>query len=88
MPLARALSAEGWGLVQPLLTSSYIGYGTSSLEQVPWQSLSMPPFLLWLMPVQVQYSQCCSVQCIGVASGHGTMPPACMHTVRTPGFCA
>ncbi|ONK78126.1 uncharacterized protein A4U43_C02F14620 [Asparagus officinalis] len=32
-PLSSALENEKWSLVQPLLTSSYIGYGTSSLEQ-------------------------------------------------------
>lgn len=32
-PLSIALVNEKWSLVQPLLTSSYIGYGTSSLEQ-------------------------------------------------------
>ncbi|KAK9137185.1 hypothetical protein Sjap_007779 [Stephania japonica] len=32
-PLATALEDEKWSLVQPLLSSSYIGYGTSSLEQ-------------------------------------------------------
>lgn len=32
-PLSVALENEQWSLVQPLLTSSYIGYGTSSLEQ-------------------------------------------------------
>ncbi|KAJ6842010.1 UPF0613 protein PB24D3.06c [Iris pallida] len=32
-PLSIALENENWSLVQPLLTSSYIGYGVSSLEQ-------------------------------------------------------
>eukprot|EP00250_Pteridium_aquilinum_P033141 c5241_g1_i1 orf=341-1390(-) len=32
-PLAHALEAENWSLVQPLLSSSYIGFGTSSLKQ-------------------------------------------------------
>lgn len=32
-PLAIALDKEKWSLVQALLSSSYIGYGTSSLEQ-------------------------------------------------------
>ncbi|GMH28463.1 hypothetical protein Nepgr_030306 [Nepenthes gracilis] len=32
-PLAIALDNEKWSLVQTLLSSSYIGYGTSSLEQ-------------------------------------------------------
>eukprot|EP00249_Psilotum_nudum_P010778 c22763_g1_i1 orf=351-1220(+) len=32
-PLARALEAEKWSLVQPLLTSSYVGFGISSLKQ-------------------------------------------------------
>ncbi|XP_073009212.1 UPF0613 protein PB24D3.06c [Typha latifolia] len=32
-PLSFALENEKWSLVQPLLSSSYIGYGTSSLEQ-------------------------------------------------------
>lgn len=32
-PLAHALEAENWTLVQPLLSSSYIGFGTSSLKQ-------------------------------------------------------
>ncbi|KAK9139636.1 hypothetical protein Scep_009317 [Stephania cephalantha] len=32
-PLATALEVEKWSMVQPLLSSSYIGYGTSSLEQ-------------------------------------------------------
>ncbi|KAI4369612.1 hypothetical protein MLD38_018035 [Melastoma candidum] len=31
--LAVALDKEGWSLVQMLLSSSYIGYGTSSLQQ-------------------------------------------------------
>ncbi|KAH0465092.1 hypothetical protein IEQ34_005195 [Dendrobium chrysotoxum] len=31
-PLAVALENENWSLVQPLLSSSYIGYGTSTLE--------------------------------------------------------
>lgn len=32
-PLSLALEVEKWSLVQPLLSSSYIGYGISSLEQ-------------------------------------------------------
>nr|XP_029122676.1 UPF0613 protein PB24D3.06c isoform X2 [Elaeis guineensis] len=32
-PLSIALENEKWSLVQPLLSSSYVGYGTSSLEQ-------------------------------------------------------
>ncbi|RXH80358.1 hypothetical protein DVH24_041505 [Malus domestica] len=32
-PLAIALDKEKWSLVQPLLSSSYSGYGTSSLKQ-------------------------------------------------------
>ncbi|XP_058077793.1 UPF0613 protein PB24D3.06c isoform X2 [Magnolia sinica] len=32
-PLSIALENEKWSLVQPLLSSSYIGYGTSSLKQ-------------------------------------------------------
>ncbi|KAJ8622639.1 hypothetical protein MRB53_031168 [Persea americana] len=32
-PLSVALENENWSLVQPLLSSSYTGYGTSSLEQ-------------------------------------------------------
>ncbi|KAI0518676.1 hypothetical protein KFK09_006112 [Dendrobium nobile] len=32
-PLAIALENESWSLVQPLLSSSYTGYGTSTLEQ-------------------------------------------------------
>lgn len=31
-PLAEALNARGWSLVQPLLSSSYGGFGTRSLE--------------------------------------------------------
>jgi hypothetical protein len=33
-PLSRALEAEKWSLVQPLFTSSYTGFGTSSLKEV------------------------------------------------------
>jgi pimeloyl-ACP methyl ester carboxylesterase len=32
-PLAKALEAEKWSLVQPLLSSSYIGFGTTSLKE-------------------------------------------------------
>jgi len=32
-PLSIALEVEKWSLVQPLLSSSYSGYGISSLEQ-------------------------------------------------------
>ncbi|KAF3791698.1 hypothetical protein EJ110_NYTH13884 [Nymphaea thermarum] len=32
-PLSVALEREKWSLVQPLLSSSYTGYGTSSLKQ-------------------------------------------------------
>ncbi|XP_008786931.2 UPF0613 protein PB24D3.06c-like [Phoenix dactylifera] len=32
-PLSIALENEKWSLVQPLLSSSYVGYGTSSLEE-------------------------------------------------------
>ncbi|XP_039115151.1 UPF0613 protein PB24D3.06c [Dioscorea cayenensis subsp. rotundata] len=32
-PLSISLEKERWSLVQPLLSSSYIGYGTSSLQQ-------------------------------------------------------
>lgn len=32
-PLSMALEVEKWSLVQPLLSSSYSGYGTSSLKQ-------------------------------------------------------
>lgn len=31
-PLSIALESESWSLVQPLLSSSYVGYGTSTLE--------------------------------------------------------
>jgi hypothetical protein len=34
VPLSNALQEEKWSLVQPLLSSSYIGYGTSSLKEV------------------------------------------------------
>ncbi|XP_020584828.1 UPF0613 protein PB24D3.06c isoform X2 [Phalaenopsis equestris] len=34
-PLSVALENLNWSLVQPLLSSSYVGYGTSSLEQAP-----------------------------------------------------
>ncbi|EFJ22803.1 hypothetical protein SELMODRAFT_89905 [Selaginella moellendorffii] len=33
LPLAKALESERWSLVQCLLSSSYSGYGTSSLKQ-------------------------------------------------------
>lgn len=33
-PLAIALDRENWSLVQFLMSSSYSGYGTSSLQQV------------------------------------------------------
>ncbi|RXI02182.1 hypothetical protein DVH24_026712 [Malus domestica] len=33
-PFAIALDKEKWSLVQPLLSSSYSGYGTSSLKQI------------------------------------------------------
>jgi hypothetical protein len=35
-PLAIALDKEKWSLVQLLLSSSYSGYGTSSLQQVTY----------------------------------------------------
>lgn len=44
-PLARALEAEKWSLVQPLLSSSYIGFGTSSLNQVVFRVQSLKHLL-------------------------------------------
>ena len=32
--LAQALDAEGWSLVQTLLSSSYLQYGVSNLDKV------------------------------------------------------
>lgn len=39
-PLAIALDKEKWSLVQLLMSSSYNGYGTSSLKQVTYLKLS------------------------------------------------
>lgn len=38
-PLAIALDDEKWSLVQLLMSSSYTGFGTSSLKQVTYVSL-------------------------------------------------
>ncbi|KAB2628049.1 hypothetical protein D8674_032844 [Pyrus ussuriensis x Pyrus communis] len=43
-PLAIAMDKEKWSLVQPLLSSSYSRYGTSSLKQVTIQPI--PCFVL------------------------------------------
>ncbi|RVW55510.1 hypothetical protein CK203_001367 [Vitis vinifera] len=39
-PLAMALENEKWSLVQLLLSSSYSGYGISSLKQVTYVAFS------------------------------------------------
>ncbi|KAH7573710.1 hypothetical protein JRO89_XS03G0196300 [Xanthoceras sorbifolium] len=46
-PLAIALDEERWSLVQLLMSSSYSGYGTSSLQQVTYLWLSKLVICAW-----------------------------------------
>ena len=50
-PLAKALEAEKWSLVQPLFTSSYTGFGTSSLKEV-----SLSDHIIYCLPYAMEGS--------------------------------
>jgi hypothetical protein len=55
VPLANALQEEKWSLVQPLLSSSYIGYGTSSLKEV---QASFGWNIFYIMGITRMFSLC------------------------------
>lgn len=45
-PLARGLEAEGWAFIQTLMTSSYTGYGISTLDQDAEEIETLVSFLV------------------------------------------
>lgn len=57
-PLSIALENEKWSLVQPLLSSSYLGYGTSSLDQVRLLFIACVIFLFKISLIEVSCIQC------------------------------
>lgn len=57
-PLSIALENEKWSLVQPLLSSSYIGYGTSSLDQVRLLFVACVIFLFKFFFIEISCIQC------------------------------
>ncbi|GAQ88441.1 Predicted hydrolases or acyltransferases (alpha/beta hydrolase superfamily) [Klebsormidium nitens] len=75
-PLAHALGAIQWSLVQPLFSSSYTGYGVSSLDQDAQEIESLIKFL-----VNEEGSE-------GVVLiGHSTGCQDIVHYLRVGGVC-
>jgi hypothetical protein len=77
VPLANALQEEKWSLVQPLLSSSYIGYGTSSLKEDAIEIEKLINYLIY------------EEQSEGVVLvGHSTGCQDIVHYLRTGGHCS
>ncbi|WOK95549.1 UPF0613 protein PB24D3.06c [Canna indica] len=76
-PLSIALENEKWSLVQPLLSSSYIGYGTSSLEQ---DSLELDQLINYLINKENSEGV--------VLLGHSTGCQNIVHYMRTNFACS
>ncbi|KAM0951007.1 putative fusarinine C esterase SidJ, alpha/Beta hydrolase [Dioscorea sansibarensis] len=76
-PLSISLEKERWSLVQPLLTSSYIGYGTSSLQQ---DSLELDQLIGYLINKENSEGV--------VLLGHSTGCQDIVHYMRTNFACS
>ncbi|XP_008790967.1 UPF0613 protein PB24D3.06c-like isoform X2 [Phoenix dactylifera] len=76
-PLSIALENEKWSLVQPLLSSSYVGYGTSSLEQ---DSLEIDQLISYLINKENSEGV--------VLLGHSTGCQGIVHYMRTNFACS
>nr|XP_010907332.1 UPF0613 protein PB24D3.06c [Elaeis guineensis] len=76
-PLSIALENEKWSLVQPLLSSSYVGYGTSSLEQ---DSLEIDQLISYLINKENSEGV--------VLLGHSTGCQDIVHYMRTNFACS
>ncbi|MCO5597215.1 hypothetical protein L7F22_051291 [Adiantum nelumboides] len=61
-PLAHALEVEKWSLVQPLLSSSYAGFGTSSLKQ---DAMELDQLITYLIDKEGS----CGVMLLGHSTG-------------------
>uniref|UniRef100_A0A7I4DMQ7 Uncharacterized protein n=1 Tax=Physcomitrium patens TaxID=3218 RepID=A0A7I4DMQ7_PHYPA len=75
-PLAKALEAEKWSLVQPLLTSSYTGFGTSSLKE---DAVEIELLLNYLIDQEDSEGF--------ILVGHSTGCQDIVHYLRTGGHC-
>ncbi|MQL73788.1 hypothetical protein Taro_006182 [Colocasia esculenta] len=76
-PLSIALENEKWSLVQPLLSSSYIGYGTSSLKQ---DSLELDQLISYLINKENSEGV--------VLLGHSTGCQDIVHYMRSNSACS
>ncbi|XP_077218918.1 alpha/beta-Hydrolases superfamily protein [Tasmannia lanceolata] len=76
-PLSVALENEKWSLVQPLLSSSYTGYGTSSLKQ---DSLELDQLIGYLINKENSEGV--------VLLGHSTGCQDIVHYMRTNAACS
>ncbi|KAJ0976096.1 hypothetical protein J5N97_018061 [Dioscorea zingiberensis] len=76
-PLSISLEKEKWSLVQPLLSSSYMGYGTSSLEQ---DSLEIDQLIGYLINKENSEGV--------VLLGHSTGCQDIVHYMRTNFACS
>ncbi|KAK1318760.1 hypothetical protein QJS10_CPB04g00660 [Acorus calamus] len=76
-PLSVALENEKWSLVQPLLSSSYIGYGTSSLKQ---DALEIDQLIGYLINKENSEGV--------VLLGHSTGCQNIVHYMRTNAACS
>lgn len=76
-PLATALDNEKWSLVQILLSSSYTGYGTSSLEQ---DALELDQLISYLINKENSDGV--------VLLGHSTGCQDIVHYMRTNAACS
>ncbi|RWR76648.1 UPF0613 protein PB24D3.06c [Cinnamomum micranthum f. kanehirae] len=77
VPLSIALENEKWSLVQTLLTSSYIGYGTSSLKQ---DSMELDQLIGYLINKENSEGV--------VLLGHSTGCQIIVHYMRTNAACS
>ncbi|KAG0580114.1 hypothetical protein KC19_4G147700 [Ceratodon purpureus] len=75
-PLAKALEAEKWSLVQPLFTSSYTGFGTSSLKE---DAIEIEQLLNYLIDQEDSEGF--------ILVGHSTGCQDIVHYLRTGGHC-
>ncbi|KAG0591656.1 hypothetical protein KC19_1G191200 [Ceratodon purpureus] len=75
-PLAKALEAEKWSLVQPLFSSSYTGFGTSSLKE---DALEIEQLLNYLIDQENSEGF--------ILIGHSTGCQDIVNYLRTGGHC-
>ncbi|OVA02971.1 Protein of unknown function DUF1749 [Macleaya cordata] len=76
-PLSIALQKEKWSLVQPLLSSSYTGYGTSSLKQ---DAMELDQLISYLINKEDSEGV--------VLLGHSTGCQDIVHYMRTNAACS